>query len=79
MAGFEVYLNGRFWVSPEDQRYSAVLSILLVSDTLIGSENGVEGGVLSGFEQCPIGKPSPALVGGSSDLMAGKQQPELVG
>jgi hypothetical protein len=53
--------HGFVVVAEDDQRYLAVLSILLVSDTLIGSENGVEGGVLSGFEQCPVGKPGPSL------------------
>jgi hypothetical protein len=52
--------HGFVVVAQDYQRYLEVLSILLVSDTLIGSENGVEGGVLSGSEQCSIGKPSPA-------------------
>src|ERR1017187_4926691 len=51
--------HGFVVVADDDQRYLAVLSILLVSDTLIGSENGVEGGALTGFEQCPVGKPCP--------------------
>src|SRR5450432_2115441 len=71
--------HGFVVVAEDDQRYMAVLSILLVSDTLIGSENGVEGGLLSGFEECPVGKPCPSLVRHSSDFMPCKQPPGLVG
>ena len=66
-------------VAQDDERYWGVPSILLVSDTLIGSDNGLEAGILSGFEQCPITKACPSLVSGSSDVMSGKQPPELVG
>jgi hypothetical protein len=40
--------HGFVVVAEDNQRDSGVLSILLLSDTLIGSENGVERGVLSG-------------------------------
>src|ERR1035437_8734212 len=60
-------------VAQDDERYWGVPSILLVSNTLIGSDNGLEAGILSGFEQCPITKACPSLVSGSADVMAGKQ------
>ena len=48
-------------VAQNNRRYWGVLSVLLVPDTLIGGDDGVEAGVLSGFEQRPIGKPCPSL------------------
>jgi len=36
-------------VAQDNERQLGVLPILLVSDALVGSEDGIEAGVLSGF------------------------------
>src|ERR1035437_5430920 len=66
-------------VAQDDERYWGVPSILLVSDTLIGSDNSLEAGILSGFERCPITKAGPSLESGSWDVRAGKQPREFGG
>ena len=65
-------------VAQDNERDCGVFSILLVSDPLVRSQDGVEAGVFRGFEKRPIAQACPSLVSGSSDVMAANQQPELV-
>ena len=65
-------------VAQYNERYLGLLSILLVPDTPIGSEDGVECRGFRRLEQRTIVQACPALVSRGPDVMAREHESEFV-